>query len=340
MQDRHFFKAGMFALSLVVLFVSGWEFWLRNKGVGVAYDDGPQLWADKRGRVYMPADKATVFIGSSRIKYDLDIATWRSLTPDEPIQLAMEGSSPLPALFDLAADDKFKGKLVVDVTETLFFSSNPRNYADPDKNIAYFNDRTPAQRASFGLNRLVEKQLVFLDKDNYSLTAFLDKLKLKDRPGVFTMPLFPMEFGRTSFDRQNKMTDRFVSDTNLQRQVTNNWDFFAKFRTPPPTGAKLDSLMMLIKTATDKIKSRGGKIIFVRTPSSPPMLNREQGGFPREKYWNALLAYTGCEGIHFADDPNTKSLVCPEWSHLSPADAKHYTVALINSLKQKNWFAL
>src|SRR5688572_7357781 len=140
MENRHFLKAGMFALLIVVLFVSGWEWWLRNKGVNIAYDDGPQLWSSKRAKVYTPADEATVFIGSSRIKYDLDIATWKSLTGEEPIQLAMEGSCPLPVLDNLAADEDFKGKLVIDVTEGLFFNSNPQNHSDPKKNLAYFKD--------------------------------------------------------------------------------------------------------------------------------------------------------------------------------------------------------
>ena len=44
--------------------------------------------------------------------------------PEKIIQLAIEGNSPLPVLEDLAADENFKGNLVVDVTEGLFFSSS------------------------------------------------------------------------------------------------------------------------------------------------------------------------------------------------------------------------
>jgi hypothetical protein len=46
---------------------------LRSKGLEVSYDDGPALWADKRKMVYQSAQDQIVFIGSSRIKYDLDI---------------------------------------------------------------------------------------------------------------------------------------------------------------------------------------------------------------------------------------------------------------------------
>src|SRR3978361_662640 len=97
------------ALVLVIGAVFCWETFIRNKGIKPDFDDGPELWADKRGMVYQPSNKATVFIGSSRIKYDLDIATWQSITGTNAVQLAMVGSSPRTMLKDLANDPNFKG---------------------------------------------------------------------------------------------------------------------------------------------------------------------------------------------------------------------------------------
>ncbi len=121
-------KAAILMVVIVLAAIISWELYLRNKGVRPDYDDGPPLWSDKRAMVYEPADKATVFIGSSRIKYDLDIATWQT-TGDHAVQLAIEGNSPLPVLDDLANDKNFKGKLVVDVTEGLFFSTSDKKDA-------------------------------------------------------------------------------------------------------------------------------------------------------------------------------------------------------------------
>jgi len=137
MQSNHFAKAGLFMLLFVLLFFAGWEIYLRSSGVKITYDDGKELWSHHRARVYAPIDKATVFIGSSRIKFDLDIPTWQRLTGEEAIQLAKQGSSPLPVLDDLAADEKFKGKVIVDVTEELFFSTKPGNLKDPSSFVAY-----------------------------------------------------------------------------------------------------------------------------------------------------------------------------------------------------------
>src|SRR5258706_5415607 len=179
-------KAAILMVVIVLAAIISWELYLRNKGVRPDYDDGPPLWSDKRAMVYEPADKATVFIGSSRIKYDLDIATWEALTGDHAIQLGIEGNSPLPVLDDLANDKNFKGKLVVDVTEGLFFSTSGYDLSEPMDRIAYYKKLTPAQRFSLGVDRVLESKLVFLDKDNFSLNAMFDKLRIPNRPGVFT----------------------------------------------------------------------------------------------------------------------------------------------------------
>src|SRR5471030_86451 len=101
-------NAALLALVLTIVFFSYWEYHLRSKGLGISYDDGPELWTNKRSEVYLPADKATVFIGSSRHKYDIDINTWQSVTGERAVQLAFEGTSPMPALDDLANDSLFK----------------------------------------------------------------------------------------------------------------------------------------------------------------------------------------------------------------------------------------
>lgn len=338
MQLSHFAKAALLMLLVVIAFFAAWEFYLRNKGVKIAYDDGKELWSYQRSRVYAPSNKATVFIGSSRIKFDLDIPAWKELTGEEAIQLAAQGSNPLPILKNLAADEDFKGKLVIDVTEGLFFSVNPRNATDPNTYIAHYKKETPSEQASFQLNRGLESQLVFLDRDNYSLNAFLNQFPVKNRPGVFQFPFFPMEFDRNDFDRQSKMMDVFVADTNLQKMVTGNWMFFASLNKDlPVSGTRLDSILAAIKNDIDKIKGKGGQVIFVRTPSSGPYWMGEQKAFPREKYWDRLLSFTGTAGIHFKDYPEMADFICPEWSHLSPKDAITFTRSFVSALKEKGW---
>lgn len=336
MESKNLVKAGILTLILVTVSITSWEFYLRNKGINISYDDGDALWSDKRAMVYEPADKATVFIGSSRNKFDLDIATWNSITGEHAIQLAVEGTSPLPVLDDLARDPDFKGKLMIDVTEGLFFSlSSPRG-AMLKADMDYYKKITPAQRFSFGVNHLLESQFVFLDKNFLSLNSMLENAKIPPRYGVYGPPVFPMDFNRATFDRQSYMTDRFVTDTNLQNQVKAIWAYGATRPTVPLSIYQQDSILATIKNDVDKIKARGGQIIFVRTPSSGLYLAREKIGFPREKYWARILAVTNCTGIHFEDYPAIAHFQCPEFSHLKPSDAIVFTKNLIKILEEEH----
>lgn len=327
----------------VIAAVASWEIYLRNRGVDIAYDDEGPLWSHKRAMVYEPASSSTVFIGSSRIKFDLDTDTWEKITGDHAILLALEGSNPLPILHDLANDEKFKGKLVIDVTEALCFLPVPYFQVRPQTYIQYYHDITPAQKASFPLNKFLESRFVFLDKINFSLNAQLDKLDVKDRPGVYQNPKFPLGFSRVQFSRQCKMTDEFVSDTNMQNQVKQTW---ARLGAPPkgpgPTkeqiNAGITATIQSMKRDIDRLRARGVQIVFVRTPASGAVAMGERMGFPREQYWDRILKETTSEGIHYMDYPEMSRFECPEFSHLSPKDAVVFTHQLARILSdEKGW---
>lgn len=335
MHEKSLARPAIIMVVLVLLIICGWEIYLRNQGVRITYDDGPPLWADKRARVYTPADQATVFVGSSRIKFDLDIDTWEKGTGRKAIQLACVGSSPLPVLKDLAEDKNFKGRVVVDVIESIFFSPTPLNYERTEPNIRYFKSRTPAQQASFVLNHALESQFVFLDKESFSLDAELDKLPVQNRPGVKSLPSFPREFhDDVTFGRQSKMMPEFLVDTGMQGQVKNIWllGMNAAKAAPKPKVDPVPGILGILQDVIGKIRARGGDVLFVRPPSSGMYLTVELARFPRAGFWDKMLEATQCRGIHYADDSATAHLTCLEWSHLTPADAVLYTKALIKTL--------
>lgn len=338
MSNQPLARSALMMLIIVIIMLTSWEIYLRNKGFDTSYYDDPALWADKRKMVYEPSDKATVFIGSSRIKFDTDIDTWESITGEHAIQLACVGSTPLPVLDNLANDEKFKGKLVIDVVEGLFFSLHGADRR-PVENIKQYKEQTPAQWASFHINHLLESKLVFLDKEWNSLGAKLDELPLEDREGVRNFKGFPSDFGRVKFNRQEYMTDKMAGDTSISNKVIAIWQMFGRANTTPPiTGKTLDSVFTAIKTSIDKIKARGGKVIFIRPPSTGSFLAAETRFFPREKYWDKLLPATGTDGIFYTDYPVMANLHCPEESHLKLSDAVVFTKEMIRILKEKGWF--
>ena len=323
---------------ITLMALIGWEIYLRQTfyskvtGLKMSYDDNEALWAYHRAMVYEPVDKSVVILGSSRIKYDLDIPTWEKLTGTHAIQLAVRGTDPRPMLEDLANDEKFKGRLLVDVTEGLFF------YDDQifDKRVDYYRNITPTQRFSFQVDHFLESQFVFLDQRAFSWSAMLEQLHMPERDGVVVYPPFPVDATRCNFNRQNYFSSRMLKDTNIQNGIKAVWTFNAKHNlVPPVSGSKLDSILNAVKTDVDKIIGRGGQVVFLRTPSSGAYRARELKGYPRNLYWDRLLSYTGLKGIYFEDYPSLAHFVCPEWSHLAPDDAVAYTKNLVKILREE-----
>jgi hypothetical protein len=335
-------RAGIFAVLLSLTVILSWELYLRYSyyslpdGLKFSYDDNSALWADKRAMVYEPTDQATVFIGSSRMRFDLDIPLWQRLTGEKAVQLAQDGGDPRPVLKDLADDKNFKGKLIIDVTEGIFFY---RDVEPTTRQIKYYHGITPTQRFSFRVNRFLESHFDFLDEDNFSFNIMLGRIKMPRRPGVIPAVVWPTVGTIINEDRQEYFTPAFLTDTTMSNMTKGNWMFFFKeYPDSPVTGKKLDSLIYNVKSNVDKIKSRGGQVIFVRTPSCGYYKEKEDKDYPRKLYWDRLLELTGCQGIYFGDYPAIAHFVCPEWSHLKLDDARTYTENLVNILRtEKGW---
>lgn len=333
----NFKMAASLTILLVVTFVAIWELYIRSLGVGISYNDDIPLWANKRSQAY-DATESTFFLGPSRIKFDIDLPTWENLTGEKAVQLAMVGTSPQLILKDLANDEKFKGKLIIDITEFIIFSRTPRD-EDARKGIEYYKNITPAQWTSFHINHLLESKFVFLDSRLFSLNGLLNYLHFSNRHGVEDDVNAPIGFEPATFDRQNIMSDKFISDTTRQIAMKNIWKNIGMLDIKMGiTGDTLQNIFRDLKISIDKIKLKGGQVMFIHPPSSGEMRAAEKVAYPREIYWDNLLRFTNTQGIHFEDYPGISDFTCPEWSHLSPKDARVFTRLLILILqKEKNW---
>ena len=337
MESKSMFKAFLLTIVIVVAFMAAWEVYIRVRGFSPTYNDDKVLWANKRKEAYKSRNEATVFIGSSRIKFDIDLPTWRKLTGEEAIQLAIVATSPRPMLRDLANDENFKGKLVIDMVEGLFFS--PATFITEKSGVdalTYYESETPAQRASALLGFKLESGVAFLEEGKFGLVNLLNDLQLPSRPGIFMFPSMPHEFAVATYDRQTVMTPMFLTNPNLIKRQTDCWTKLGALnRTPGIKGEALEMVFKEVKDAVDKIRARGGQVVFVRPPSSGPGLEVELATHPRSEYWDALLKYTDTPGIYYADYPAIANFVCPEWSHLHPNDVITFTGDLVRILRDE-----
>lgn len=337
MESQPIYKSGILVLILTLITVASYEIYLRQYGHRISYDDSESLFANSRRKACLPQNEATVFVGSSRIKYDIDTDLWTEITGETPVQLAFVGSRAAAIITDLASDPDFKGKILIDATEGLMFDLSGRSDRKPLSAIKYYHDETPSQRFSFLVNTVLESNFVFLDESNFSLSPVLEQIPLPPRPGHFNFPKYPAEFAVTNFDRQTQMTENFTQDSSLFSIMRGVWMNLSEMgrKSPKTPAPAIDSLILDLKKEIDVLKSRGVQVVFLRPPSSGPLLQGEQKGFPREEYWDKLLSMTACEGIHFMDYEETNHYNCPEYSHLSPADSKMYTRKVIQILESE-----
>src|ERR1700726_74494 len=169
------------AVLLVVLLVAGWEEYWRAYGVRPSIANNSGLWAIQRRRIDAGEGDATVLLGASRLYFDIQLPVWERLDGRRPIQLSFEGTSPLKAVEDLAADPEFTGRVLTAVEPDLFFSG----YEYRAGAIRYALKESPSQRIGQWLSmHLIEPYFAFDDAD-YALQTVLARQPWPARPGRF-----------------------------------------------------------------------------------------------------------------------------------------------------------
>jgi hypothetical protein len=91
------------------------------------------------------------------------------------------------------------------------------------------------------------------------------------------------------------------------------------------------------KIAVDKIRARGGEVVFVRPPSGPQLRVNEEAQVPKAKGWDVLLRNTHSAGVHIDDLPSSvQNLTLPEYSHLTRRCSVVFTDAYVRRLTELN----
>jgi len=316
---------------MVLLLTSLWEWKMRTLelvpgDLGESYD----RWAELRRQV----DKhnvPVVIIGDSRILFDSDLDRATQLIGVRPLQLAIAGGSGLPILEDIANDPRFKGLAIVGMAETAYFDLQLTG-ARPQKALALSRWESPSRRGSFLIHRALSHGLAMLD-DDYQLSTLVFRLDHNWRPGVIDLRQAIWKAQETGANGQTWLWRRLEHDRRLSEHMHNVWLRF--FPSQPLDGQTINSVTVRTKVAVDKIRARGGDVVFVRPPSAPDLRTIEDKHVPRARVWDAILAYTHSNGVHIDDLPAVQNLTLPEASHLSRACATVFTDAYLRDLAGK-----
>lgn len=317
------------AMLVFVLSMSVWEWQMRRLELFPGdLGDGNAFWAVERHKVDQAGPGSAVIVGSSRILFDTDLALFEDVTGRQVIQLALPGTGPRAFIEDLANNTGFGGLLVVGVTPTAFFREGPGLMGGA---IEYAQTETPAQRFGHRLFLFLARTFGFLDPD-YTLIKLLRNHRYIERDGVEGPYGEVWKISINAPARQTSLWSRIETDEYLRRHARLAW---GDFSGAPIADGVIRAIVETTRQDVERIRARGGDVVFVRPPSAGPLRENEARRIPRAWGWDRLLRATGAFGIHFEDYPEMQNLDLPEWSHLSRESAARFTRAYATTLAQE-----
>ena len=288
-------------------------------------DNSEIAWSNEKLRA---AGAPAAIVGDSRILFDTDLDRFEALTGVRPIQLAIHGTSALTLLEHMADDQDFKGVLIVGLADTMFFQPFD-GYGGYVKKWHEF--RAPYRIVSTEIDHVLQRRLAFLDS-NYRLSVLAYRLDPDFRPGVEGPKDDIWKLQEVGEHRATHLWDRVEYDPAWRARTRWAWKGFKeKFPYTPQLIAKGQARA---KAAVDKIRARGGDVVFVRPPSAPQLRVNEDIYVPRAKGWDVLLRNTHSVGVHADDLPAARVLPLPEWSHLGRRCATVFTDAYVRRLAE------
>jgi hypothetical protein len=328
-------------LAMVILTLV--EFGLRHHGMEPQNMDSRELWASQRALASALGEDALVLVGTSRIQLGMDLDVLESTLRLTPVQLAIDGTSFLPVLEDLAKDPGISGTIIVSLLSGAVNKSEQQFQSS--EWVDFYNKE---YRGLF--SPAVEKRI---------------KVKMKGLANIYSsgipLPrLLGMALGREPVPAKLYL----VTDARRERDADYNLVQQPKFyldrvrrhlghevvdlgggpaqevqiiRASIPSRSNkklLPTDFAYINTLTQQLRQRGARVIFVRFPTSGLVWEIDQARAPKELNWDQFANYSLAPTIHFMDYPELQYQLA-DGSHLDKRQKQNFTRALAKIVQQK-----
>lgn len=310
-------RTWLVALAAALLGLGGWEACWRARGFAPALPDDARLWVQERSRASSGSRDTVVLLGSSIVQaaVDLDLYARESGGP-EPIQLGLTGSSPLPILEDLAADPRFVGIAIAEVSPLGLFDATDTSEALPRAMLQHERAARvgPGQGSEARLRSLVEEYAVF--RLSVLAPAYLAQLALhRDLPRVN-----PLRMGR---DRAIRFD--FSERTTLVPPALGR---AAHGLAPVVSGAAFEQVLERMAAATRAIRQRGGVVALLSLECDGPYRKEVARRYPLGRYWAPLVDRSGALPLDLAAAPELRGIRCPDGVHIDAGSRAAFTAVL------------
>jgi hypothetical protein len=310
---------GTIVASLVVL--GGIELVGRARGFTPSYQETPRLWALWRRTLSSDDPRAVALLGTSRTQLGIVPDILEREWPGHSVaMLAVPGASAVTQLEDLAVDPHFRGLALFEIYPSALFSDEPARERRTAAFAAYARTTSFIEPAEAYLRLFFQGTLV-LGRAEFRPTNLVPYVtRDKKLPDPDYIVLERSRYARADYSR-----------VDLSKKPP--WTFDPGLILPP---AARDARARHIRRLADRIRARGGDVVFYRSISTGAPRELERRHLPREEFDDRFAAaLDGYLFIHFEDHAGLREYDCPDGTHLDSRQAGPHTVALARLLKSR-----
>jgi hypothetical protein len=308
----------IFGALLFLLFFGAWEGVWRARGFSPSLIDDAALWASARRSV---GRDSVVLVGASKSLLGINPQVFAEESGGvRPIHLSIDGSQAAPVLKNLAEDNSFRGIVLFDLMESEIDGTTP-----PGKENTYlqkYMQQNISDRAEQWLRHRVQATFVF-PKPEIAPKHVWEGLRSGQLPQPFYLQMQPDRYARADY---SKVDLRYLNRPGHSTGA------------PLPQGLSLEEFLnrtAKLEEYVARIQERGGRVIYLRMPSSGQLWEGQEARYPKSVYWDTLAGRTKALTIHFRDYAELSQYQCPDQSHLDYRQAEDFTRNLVRILISK-----
>jgi len=324
-------KTWLLALALSGTLLLGWEAVLRSLGHRPTVVDDKALWAVQRDRVYTDCcETPVVLLGDCRMQLDVVPQVLRDRLPHTRIvQLAVEQTSPVAVLRDLASDERFRGIVLCALSERLLCKDmwdTQQPYVD-----FYHAQYTLNEKLNRLLSTAVQRTFTVVHPELRLDDVIVSLVKTRRLPSPYYIEIHA--------DR-SRLGDYSHQDLQAHRAWVLGRAKWLYTESELPGARQWLQEAVEIEKHVQAIQGRGGRVVFLRLPTTGDHFTYDEFMFPKEMYWDLFAAQTSALCIHFKDLPQLSAFDCPDTSHLDRRDAPRFTRELAKVLEDRGLFSI
>ncbi len=262
--------------------------------------------------------RAVALVGSSRVRHGLDPVTLSRTVPGRHfLELATDGQSALPGLYDLARDPEFRGLVVCEFNPAHW--SREITFSRMPDVIAYSHPEVSGEYLEMWLDEHVRQHFSFF---SYNL--------LNEVPNRLQHKL------RKAEERVDRFVPRPDPGPAVNRNLVGRWSRVARDQAKVLGDSAAEHVPQAVQQWIGQIRGRGGDVAFVRMPVDGALRSVEEQVFPHGPGLMRDLRARGLLVVDFADMP--EHFYCPDGSHLEAPYAFRFSRRTGEELAAKGFF--